>query len=459
MRFRLTPVVALCATFVAASSASHAHFIWGMIENGEARFALLEEPTQKPDTRFEKYVAALKTSLALGTPKDGACSGKLSPAQKTAFASSLVGVKERQGTNYLLSYQAKAAADLASAGTPSKNAPTEVLLRKEGESLKVTVLQGGWPTPDTEVTVHFPGVPEVTATTDLAGQVNFDWPAATQAGYLGVRAKVIEGVPGTNDGKKYEEIHHWSSVTTPITGLAPTPVAARVSPAAPRPAPEGHTLASAQTPVPAGEESLTRALRTAFGKQHEVVAGAAFNVTLFSGKLTRPQLIAHLQQRALVHNEVHRILVSAAPSLNLPYGPDQKHVLTYLFSDLVEMGSGWPTEAQAVPSTRTFLQDLRESEKKGPFFALGVQHVYFGGITNGGRMIGQKINETLTVPLTYYSKSDGYRDYLVKVDEIKDPAARAEMIRGGLAAYKYIGESMNEPIFKSPTAPAETAKN
>ncbi|MGC4047811.1 MAG: hypothetical protein QM758_28790 [Armatimonas sp.] len=450
MRFHLAPVAAVCATFVVASSAAHAHFIWGMIDNGEARFALLEEPSQKPDVRFEKYVASLKTSLTMGIPKDGACSARLSPTQKTAFASSIVGVKERQGATYLLDYQAKAAADLASAGTPSKDAKTEVLARKEGDSLQVIVLQGGWPVPDTEVTVHWPGAPEVTGTTDLAGQIKFEWSKAAKPGYLGVRARVVEGVPGVNDGKKYEEIHHWTSLTAPIaapltaTAQELTPAVA-ISPAPPAP--------TAQ--APSGPETFSRTLRNSFGNNHEAVSGAAFNVTLFAGKLTRPQLIAHLQQRALVHNEVHRILIGAAPTLNVPYGADQKHVLTYLFADLVEMGSGWPTEAQAFPVTSAFLQEIRDSEKKGPYFALGVQHVYFGGITNGGRMIGQKISETLTVPLSYYSKSDGYRDYLLKVDEIKDPAARAEMIRGGQAAYKYIAASMNEAIFKSDAPAAE----
>jgi hypothetical protein len=113
------------------------------------------------------------------------------------------------------------------------------------------------------------------------------------------------------------------------------------------------------------------------------------------------------------------------------------------------MGSGWPTEAQARPLTKAFVQTLRESEKRGPFFALGVQHVYYGGITNGGRTIGQMIRDQVKVTPTYYLESDGYTEYLRKVNRISDPEARKEMIRGGQAAYEYIIASSNEDIFKS----------
>jgi len=127
-------------------------------------------------------------------------------------------------------------------------------------------------------------------------------------------------------------------------------------------------------------------------------------------------------------------------------------VLVFLFTDLITLGSGWPTEAQARPLTAAFLQEIRESEKKGPYFALGVQHIYYGGITNGGRIIGQTIAEDLHFTPTYYLKSDGYQDYLPKVNQISDPAARAEMIRGGQEAYKYIIASSNEDVFKAKKA-------
>ena len=185
------------------------------------------------------------------------------------------------------------------------------------------------------------------------------------------------------------------------------------------------------------------------GNSHQEVSTAAFNQTLFDNKITKAQVITHLQQRALVHNETHRILTEADPALHVPYGPAQKEVLVLLFSDLVAMGSGWPTGDQARPETRAFLQEIKNSQKSGPYFALGVQHVYFGGITNGGRMIGQKIGEQIKFEPTYYEKSDGYEPYLVEVNKITDSNARKEMVRGAQAAYKYIIVSMNEDIYKA----------
>ena len=199
------------------------------------------------------------------------------------------------------------------------------------------------------------------------------------------------------------------------------------------------------------DKPFTRILRESYGVNHEVVSEAAFNKTLFSGALTKAQLEVHLQQRALVHNEVHRVLNAAAPSLKVPYAQNQKNVLVFLFNDLISMGSGWPTEPQARPLTKAFLEEIRESEKKGPYFALGVHHIYYGGITNGGRQIGRMIEEQVKVKTTYYLQSDGYPEYLPEINKITDPEARKEMIRGGQAAYKYIIASSNEDVFKTAT--------
>jgi hypothetical protein len=207
-------------------------------------------------------------------------------------------------------------------------------------------------------------------------------------------------------------------------------------------------VAYAQDAPAEGDKPFTKILRESYAGNHEVVSNAEFNKTLFSNALTKPQLEIHLQQRALIHNETHRILNAASGSLKGLYGDAQKNVLIYLFNDLIRMGSGWPTEAQARPSTNAFLEEIRESEKRGPYFALGVQHIYYGGITNGGRQIGKMLEDQLKVDLTYYLQSDGYTDYLKEVNKISDPEARKEMIRGGQAAYKYIIASSNEDVFK-----------
>jgi len=248
----------------------------------------------------------------------------------------------------------------------------------------------------------------------------------------------------------YDKNAKRKSGALPITAALLSGVCLVTSAFAALPIPQTPPAAPASTSkTGTAEKPFTQILRAAYGGSHEVVSEAAFNATLFAGKLTRAQLETHLQQRALVHNEVHRILIGADPAKRVPYGAAQKHILVLLFADLIEIGSGWPTEAQARPLTHAFLQEIRDSERKGPFFALGVQHVYYGGITNGGRGIGEKIGETLKFTPTYYEKSDGYQEYLPKVNEITDPEARQEMIRGGQAAYRYIIASSNEDVFKA----------
>ncbi|MBC8135260.1 MAG: hypothetical protein H8F28_05140, partial [Fibrella sp.] len=313
-------------------------------------------------------------------------------------------------------------ASLTAAATVTKT-PAELLARRDGETLVVSVRQGGWPVAQTEVWVHTPGnETPVSVRTDELGEARVMFPNGKSGGFVGVRALVKEAKPGENGGKKYPAVHRWATLTFPN--------------------PAASVVATAGKP-------FAQILRASYANNHEVVGAAAFNKTLFDGKLTKNQLLAHLQQRALVHNETHRILTGADSAKPVPYGTAQKNVLVLLADDLKALGAGVPTASDARPLTKSFLQEIRESERNGPYFALGVQHVYFGGITNGGRMIGEKIGETLQFTPTYYAKSDGYQEYLAEVNKITDPEARAEMIRGGQAAYRYIIDSSNEEIFQA----------
>jgi hypothetical protein len=444
LTLRATLAVAFMTVF---AQAAHAHFIWATVEGGQVRFALLEDVNEAPDAKFEKYVESLAPRcggkvLTLGQPKAGARFASVPAGQSIVTADTIVRAKEARegetGGNYLLVYHAKGAATLAAAATAT-NGPAEVRATREGSNLIVSVYQDEWPVPNTEVWVHWPGVAEPSSVkTDLKGEARIVWPEKAGSGFVGVRAMIIETKAGEHTGIKYASIHHWTTLTFPVTGAS---------------------VAGAKTAAATGvdgEKPFTRLLRESYGANHDIVGNAGFNKTLFAGKLTKSQLEVHLQQRALIHNEVHRILNAAGPKV--PYGAEQKQVLVFLFDDLIAMGSGWPTEPQARPLTKAFLQEIRDSEKRGPYFALGVQHIYYGGITNGGRMIGQKIGDTVGITLTYYGKSDGYQPYLAEVNKIMDPAARQEMIRGGQAAYRYIIASSNEDVFKADDVASGTVR-
>ncbi|MBC8136725.1 MAG: hypothetical protein H8F28_12630 [Fibrella sp.] len=425
--------IAAVVVVVTLHSNAYAHFIWATVENNQVRFALLEDVNEAPSAKFEKYVTGLSPrsagkTLALGSPKDGARYASLASGQSVIVADSVIGTKEREGETYLLVYHAKGAISLTAAGTEAKT-PAEILAKRDGNDLVITVVQGGWRVPASEVWVQWPGDETPTShTTDIAGETRVAWAKTRRGGLVGIRAMAAEKKSGEHGGVKYNAIHRWATLTFPVDG--PRPVEASKVEASP------------------AEKPFTQILRTSYAHNHEIVGNAVFNKTLFDGKLTKDQLENHLQQRALIHNELHRILIGAESTQTVPYGAAQKNVLVLLFNDLIAMDSGWPTEAQARPLTRTFLQEIRDSESKGPYFALGVQHVYFGGITNGGRMIGAKIGETLQFTPSYYAKSDGYAAYLIEVNKITDPEARQEMIRGGQAAYRYIIASSNEDIFK-----------
>lgn len=440
MRFNIRPIVTMVIAVVGlmvVQSAAQAHFIWATVQNGQVRFALLENVNDAPQTQFAKYVANLSPrckgkALTLGETREGARYAAVPAGQGVVTAESVVGAKEREGKSYLLVYHAKGAVSLSAAATLTKG-PAELLARKAGKELVVSLRRNGMASARTEVWVQWPGREEASEEksfqTDHQGDVRISWPPATSTGgFVGIRAMVNEDKTGVSTGTSYVSIHHWTTLTFPL---------------------EGTQADGIKTAVVTEEgKPLTRVLRDAYGSNHELAGSAAFNRTLFASKLTREQLEIHLQQRALIHSDLHRILNAASHRTSLPYDAAQKRVLVLLFDDLISLGLDWPTEAQARPLTRAFLQEIRDSEKRGPYFALGVWHVYYGGITNGGRLIGKKIDETLKFMPSYYEKSDGYSAYLAEVNRIADPAARQEMIRGGQQAYRYIIAFSNEEVFQ-----------
>lgn len=231
MRFTVRtifPAAAALLAVIAAQTAARAHFIWATVDNsGQVRFALLENVAEAPDARFEKYVADLSVRagtrpLTLGAAKNGARFATVPAGQGVVLAETIVRAKERPGSEgepaYLLIYDAKAAVSLAAAGTLTK-APAELVARKEGNQLVIQVRQEGWPVPQGEVWVQWPGQTEPTSVqADIMGEARVPWPAAQQGGIVGIRSRVTEPVSGEANGVKYASIHRWATLTFPIEG-------------------------------------------------------------------------------------------------------------------------------------------------------------------------------------------------------------------------------------------------
>jgi hypothetical protein len=421
MRPRLLLLAALGGSVLPGFA--QAHFLWATLDAGQKTVAvgLQELPSEQPvplGERVPRVKAWGPSAKSLPLQREGNW-------LKAATAEPCVGValdygvldKRDQGRGvFWLNYFAKAAATPADS-RDKLGLPVELSVRPdESGRFVVTVLNAGKPAQGAEVVVERPG-----GGVAFTGYTQADGTVALPApeGPFAVRGLVTDERKGTHDGKAYDLVRSYCTLTVG------TPAA----------------FAKAAAPSP-----LMRRFSEAFGRNHTVVGRTAFVQGLMARKLTKAQIDDHFQQRALIHQEVDRVLRAAA----LPvYGERQKEVVDLLRADMAAYGTKWPEEAQAWPLTKALIDEIRASEKQGPYFALGVLHVYYGGITHGGRDIGAIIGEILkTAPPTYYLKSDGYDDYAKRINEITDPRAQSEAIRGGVEAYKYIIASNDDPSFK-----------
>lgn len=423
MRRSLYLLVALGA--IALPSLSQAHFLWASLDASTKKVSigLQENPTQAPvplGARVPNVKAFDKKAPNVALAGEGNWL-RGSTSEEVVGVALDYGVldKSEQGRGiFWLNYFAKAAAN-PTASQVKLGLPVELTLAKTAAKSVVTVLEKGEPAMGAVVVIEEPD-----GTVAFEGKTGPDGTIAIPAsnGALAVRALVEQNVKGNHGGKDYELVRNYSTLTVQGAG-APVATAPKA-------------------------KAFTRMLSESFGDNHDVVGNTAFVQTLMDGKITKEQVAHHFQQRALIHEACEKVLLAADPGKPVPYGDQQKEVITLLKADMAKMGTPWPTQADAWPLTKKLIEDIEASAKQGPYFALGIFHVYFGGITHGGRDIGAIIGKTITFEPTYYLKSDGYRPYAAKVNEIVDPAAQKEMMRGGKEAYKYIIASNDDPKFK-----------
>ncbi len=401
-------------------SAARAHFLWAHYDapSKKVMIGLRESPTDDTPVALAERIPRVK---AWGKAKMFLKIDEQDAWLKTDMVGDVVGItldygvldRKSQGRGvFWLNYYAKVAMTPAASQT-QVGLPVELTLKPGtgGKSI-VTVLDGGKPAAGAEVQAESHDL-KVTFEGKTGPDGTIEIPPIP--GMIAVRGLVVHNKKGEHEGKPYEMVRSYCALTVYQEGDA---------------------------------KPLSRQLREAFGKNHTVVGKTAFIETLMSGKLNKAQLIDHYAQRALVHQEIDRIL--SATDQPVPYGQEQKDVLKYLRADMDAIGAKWPTEADAWPVTRDFLKQIRASEEQGPYFALGILHVYYGGITHGGRHIGEVIADTVKVPTpAYYLKSDGYDAYIEKLNTITNSTAQKETVRGGVAAYKYIIDSNQVDSFKS----------
>jgi len=391
---------------LALPAMSHAHFLWASLDLGThvVSIGLQEVPEQDPLPLgpLSSKVKAFALSGPLDLTQDATWFRAPSPGNSVA-ASLEYGVVDRRASNrgrFLLKYCAKAAASFT-ASRALLGLPVELAVSEgdDGHSV-LTVTKDGKLAADAEVVIEDKdGKKTFEAKTGLDGSI------ALPAGAIRVRALITENKAGVFEGKPYDLIRTYSTLTVP-------------------------------------EEKLTRLLRESFGSMHEAANTTAFIRSVQGERVTQAQLEEHMRQRALIHEAVDRVL----GKVSMPaFGPQQREVTGLLRADFRAMHRPWPAPSQALPLTKKLVAEILGH---GPYYALGVFHVYYGGITHGGRATGGFIHKHLNAPVDYYLKSDGYDAYAAEVDKILDPAAQREMILGADDAYRYVIALNNLPVFE-----------
>jgi hypothetical protein len=223
-------------------SVAQAHFVWlvQQTENGKHKVhvyfsedAAADNPEllKKLDRLVTKQISASgdATELKLTTGMESLTT-VIDPAKGAIVAAKIdYGVVARNESNrYFIVYNAKSGPALDHPAW--KKTETSKLLGVDlvpaltsSGKVEVTVLWKGQPVSKAEVTAAFPGIGEVKAESDENGKAVFE---RGQPGIHAIRARVIQEEKGEHDGKVYDSIRNYGTVTFP--GPADAPKAAAI---------------------------------------------------------------------------------------------------------------------------------------------------------------------------------------------------------------------------------------
>lgn len=212
------------ALLIVSPRGADAHFLWAQVTPGtEPSFRLTFAENAGEDTT-ESLIGRIKPTRVWTAdgkpltlkPEKGALATRLPAGARVAAVEQTWGVMDRQAEGrgkFLLRYYAKAASDTAGAAESAKLL-VEVFLKREGTLCIATVRQEGKPVAGAEVTLVRPGETEsVAIKANAVGEVRF---TAEQAGTCQIRAMVPEQQSGTQDGKAYDLVRSYSTLTVPV---------------------------------------------------------------------------------------------------------------------------------------------------------------------------------------------------------------------------------------------------
>ena len=243
---RFCTIFALIVVVVCCRNAS-AHFLWLTTDSGEkpAQARLWFSETCEPgDAKLLDKVA--KTQIWFSRPGDEAkplnlekqIAGELGSWSAAIDAAGTDGVEatcdygvvSRGGESFLLQYDARhvdlARGDELAKAIALKSLPLDVLANVKDGSLVLNVQFDGKPAADAELLAVLPSGDERDLKLDATGAARIDDAAA---GDYAFRARVVQKTPGERDGKKYDEVRHYSTLTFHLPAKSTAMTATKVA--------------------------------------------------------------------------------------------------------------------------------------------------------------------------------------------------------------------------------------
>ncbi len=219
---------ALALNLITASIAN-AHFVW-VLRSGDAVHVRFGESAEEAEPELLKNVSQAKVWARVPAGRSGMAmvevpltltpeqlSGPVDTRAEAIVAAHEYGVVAKGGAPFLLKYLAKQPLSPLpgkwAAINDAEHLPLEVTPAWKGRQLRLTVTWQGQPAAGLEVKATGCGLDE-TLTTDTAGTVMCE---PKENGVLSVRARMIAETSGELDGKKYESIRTYSTLTLPVT--------------------------------------------------------------------------------------------------------------------------------------------------------------------------------------------------------------------------------------------------
>ncbi|MEW4455422.1 DUF4198 domain-containing protein [Bremerella sp. JC817] len=228
MKFRHWIATSLALTLVVTFGLSaHAHFVWVALsqpnqaslyfgEGPEPSEADLLDRVQQSEVFARmadgKYVPLKLEKLVEGT--NGSWTVQQPDAQWQGLEAVCdYGVLAKGGSPFWLKYYAKYIDNTSLANATlcdSQKLPLDIVPSRTADGIQLQVQFDGKPVAEAEVVIQDDAYNETKTKTDAAGNVLLK--DAKPVTYT-VRAKFVEEKPGDQDGKKYDTIRHYSTVT------------------------------------------------------------------------------------------------------------------------------------------------------------------------------------------------------------------------------------------------------